>query len=61
MKETLSQQETLSQMVDRLMRDHKWDRYTALCAAEYYTGTKTWMALRIAVGRAKADHIGNMR
>ena len=28
--------ETLTQMIQRLMRDHGWDRYTALIAAEYY-------------------------
>ena len=30
--------ETLTQMTDRLAKDHGWNRYTALSAAEYYKG-----------------------
>jgi len=54
-------QETLSQMVQRLMNDHGWDRYTALRAAEYYAGDLTWTQLKIALGVRRATQIGNMR
>ena len=53
--------ESLSQMVNRLMHDHGWDRYMALRAAEYYRDEMTFTALCIALGRKKATQIGNMR
>jgi hypothetical protein len=53
--------ETMAQMVDRLMRDHGWDRWMAMRAAEYYQDEITWTQLHIALGAAKATQIGNMR
>ena len=53
--------ESLSMMIERLMRDHNWDRYMALRAAEYYKGEITWTQLKIALGTKQATQIANMR
>lgn len=53
--------ESLSQMVDRLIKDHRWDRYTALCAAEYYLGHISFTQLVIRLGQESAQTIGDMR
>ena len=53
--------ETLSQMVERLMKDHGWDRYMAMRAASYYRDELTFTQLTIAIGYRLARIIGCWR